>query len=203
MDGNKSTFSIVCCFQCKEFVLQKSLSADEVVFGESMDEILDKIWGKALSFIKREVIATGDDIQWNVNLIPERDQIGNFIVFQDRTARKCYTVDQVNSTLLSRLRNKHVNSMIHVYRRQVCNKSVHGKFVAKLLQPEQRDRANANNTQSLMIMVEELKQKHGDIFPANISVWQMWENSIHSARAHLQEEMTNKRPTPHLIHLFV
>lgn len=170
-----ATFSIVCFFQQKEFVGQKSLSGDEevVVSGESVAEILDGIWCKAVVLIKREVIIKGDDIEWNENPVTTRDDFGNFIILQDRVARKAYLVEQVNTTLLARLRNKHINVMIHVYGRQICNKSVHGKFTLKLLQPEQRDRANANNTQSLMAMVERLKQTHKGVFAANVSVWQM------------------------------
>lgn len=93
--------------------------------------------------------------------------------------------------------------MVHVYGRQICNKSVHGKFTLKLLQPEQRDRANADSTQSLMAMVELLKQTHKGVFAANVSVWQMWANAVQSASPHLQDEMVNSPPPPHLIHMFI
>lgn len=81
--------------------------------------------------------------------------------------------------------------MVHVYGRQLCNKTVHGQFVTKLLQPEQRDRANADNTQSLMAMVEVLKQKHSAVYAANVSIWQMWANSIQSSPSHMHEELIN------------
>lgn len=204
-EATSAKYSIICCFQLKEFVGQKSLSKDEseIVSAESVIEMLDSIWSRALKLIKREVIVSGEEFAWNELVVPERDEFAKFITFQDRTARKLYSVDQINSTLLSRLRNKYVNIMVHVYGRQLCNKSVHGQFVLKLLQPEQRDRANADNTQSLMALVEVLKQKHSAVFAANVSVWQMWANSIQSAPAHLQEEMTNKVPPAHLIHMFV
>lgn len=162
--------------------------------GESVTDILDEIWSKAVVMIKREVIIKGEDFEWSENSVPTRDEFGNFIILQDRVARKAY---------LARMRNKHINVMVHVYGRQICNKSVHGKFTSKLLQPEQRDRANANNTQSLMEMVERLKQTHKGVFAANVSVWQMWANAIHSAAPHLQDEMTNNDPQPHLIHMFI
>lgn len=171
--------------------------------GESVSEILDAIWEKGMSLIKREVIVNGEEFQWCENVVPRRDEMGKFITFQDRVARKCYLIEHINSTLLSRLRNKHLNVMVHVYGRQLCNKSIHAQFTSKLLQPEQRDRANADNTQSLMAMVEVLKQKHGAIFAANVSVWQMWANSIQSAGPHLQDEMINNVPPAHLIHMFV
>lgn len=200
----EATFSIVCFFQRKEFVGQKSLSDEEIVVnGESVADILDAIWDKTILLIKREVIVKDEDIEWSENVLPTRDDIGNFVILQDRVARKAYLVDQINTTLLARLRNKHVNIMVHVYGRQICNKSVHGKFTVKLLQPEQRDRANADNTHSLMALVEVLKQTHKGIFAAGVSIWQMWANAIQSAAPHLQEDMIQSAPPPHLIHMFI
>lgn len=172
---DESKYSIICCFQRKEFVGQKSLNSDEdeAMFGESITEVLDSVWVKASQGIKREVIVTGELFEWSENAVPAREEFGKFIHFQDPVARKTYLVDQINSTLLSRLRHKRVNVMVHVYGRQLCSKSVHGQFTTKLLQPEQRDRANADNTQSLMSLVEVLKGKHSAVFAANVSVWQM------------------------------
>lgn len=159
METSEAMYSIMCCFQRKEFVGQKSLNSDEdeVMFGDTITELLDSIWKRALPSIKREVIVSDESFQWSENAVPNSEEFGKFIHFQDPVARKTYTVDQLNSTLLSRLRNKRVNAMVHVYGRQLCNKTVHGQFVAKLLQPEQRDRANADNTQSLMAWVDILK----------------------------------------------
>lgn len=205
MEADEAMYSFMCCFQRKEFVGQKSLNNDDdvLIFGDSVIEVLDSIWNKALPFIKREVIVSGESFVWSDNAIPAREEFGKFIHFQDTIARKTFSVDQINSTILSRFRDKRVNAMVHVYGRQLCNKTVHAQFVTKILQPEQRDRANADNTHSLMAMVEVLKQKHSAVFSANISIWQMWANSIHSAPAHMQEEMMDNVPPVHLIHMFV
>ncbi|XP_037030976.1 uncharacterized protein LOC119070651 [Bradysia coprophila] len=201
----EATFSIVCFFQQKEFVGQKSLRSDieAVVSGECVSDIITEIWEKAAPLIKREVIVKGDEIEWSEDGVPTQADFANFIILQDRGGRKAYLFDQINTTILARLRNKHVNVMVHVYGRQICNKSVHGRFVSKLLQPEQRDRANANSTQSLMAMVELLKQTHKGVYAANVSIWQMWANAIQSAAPHLQDEMITRPPPPHLIHMFI
>lgn len=201
----EANFSIICFFQQKEFVGQKSLSKEDavVVTGENANDILDAIWKIAVLSIKREVIVNGDEIEWSENSVPIRENIDQFVILQDRIARKAYLVDQITTVLLARLRNKHVNVMVHVYGRQICNKNIHGKFVSKLLQPEQRDRANADSTQSLMAMVDVLKKTHAGVLAANVSIWQMWANSIQSAAPHLHEEMINRPPPPHLIHMFV
>lgn len=54
-----------------------------------------------------------------------------------------------------------------------------------------------------MAMVEVLKQTHKGVFAANVSVWQMWANAIHSAAPHLQDDMISRPPPPHLIHMFI
>lgn len=200
-----ATFSIVCYFQRKEFMGQKSLSTEEaiVVTGESVAEILSTIWTRSVPMIKREVVMDNEEFAWSENPTPTLDDIGNFIILQDRVARKAYTIDQLTSTLLTRLRHKHINVMVHVYGKQLCSKTVHGHFVSKLLQPEQRDRANADSTQSLMALVEILKQKHKGVFAANVSVWQMWANAIQAAPPHLQNGVMDGSPPTHLIHMFV
>lgn len=38
---------------------------------------------------------------------------------------------------------------------------------------------------------------------ANISIWQMWANSIQSAPPHSHEELLNSGPPPHLMHMFL
>lgn len=201
----RAKYSMAFYFQRKEFVGQKSLnqSEKESLTAETVDDILDMIWKRAKTFIKREVIVKDEQFEWSENAVPTFDDMSKFITFQDRSVHKCYNIDQVNSTMLSRLRDKPVNVMIHVYGRQLCNKSIHGQFVSRLLKPEQRDRANADSTQSLMALVEVLKQKHGAAFAANVSIWQMWANSIQSAPPHQQEELINSVPPGHLFHLFV
>lgn len=62
--------------------------------GESITDILDAIWNKAVSLIKREVIVKCEDIEWSENAVPTRDDIRNFISSQDRVARKAYLVDK-------------------------------------------------------------------------------------------------------------
>lgn len=80
---------------------------------------------------------------------------------------------------------------------------MHTKFSAKLLVPEKRDRANADNTVSLMEMVTKLKDVHSVRYSATHSTWIMWANYIQSAPANeSRERMMNECPPPHLILLF-
>lgn len=205
MNAENAKYSIRCSFHRKEFVGQKSLSQseDEPAFGESVGEILDWVWTKALPLMKREVIVIGEEIAWNVKVVPTRDDMGKFVIFRDPQPRKCYTVDQLNSTLLSRLRGKELIVMVHAYGIQLCNKTVHGQFVSRLLQPEERDRANANSTKSLMELVAELQLIHGDVYAAHISIWQRWANTIQASPPHLQDSIKLKPPPSELIHMFI
>lgn len=86
-------------------------------------------------------MVSNHDFQWCEKVTPTMDEIGNFVAIQDRVAGKVYTIDQITTTLLTRQRNKQINVLVHVYKRQLGIKIVHGQFDSKLLQPEQRDRA--------------------------------------------------------------
>lgn len=80
---------------------------------------------------------------------------------------------------------------------------MHGKFSAKLLLPEQRDRAGADSTVSLMELIAKLKGIHGQHYSANHSVSVMRANFIQSSPANeSRERLTNECPPMHLIHLF-
>lgn len=77
--------------------------------------------------------------------VPDRDEIGTFIIFQDKVAKKTYTVSQLTSDVLTILRDKHVNVMTHIYIKAVASKPIHSKVAAALLQPADRDRAGAHS----------------------------------------------------------
>ena len=53
LESETAAFSIICHFQPKEFVGQKSLNSnnEEIVSGGSVSEIPDSVWYKAVTFI--------------------------------------------------------------------------------------------------------------------------------------------------------
>lgn len=111
-------------------------------------------------------------------------------------------VSQIDSDSLRKMRNKHVNIMVHVYGRAISSKPVHQKMSSVLLQPANRDRAGAHSTVSQLEFVRKLKQVHGTYLTAHTSSWAMWANAIHSSPAHRQESMMTDLPPAHLVHLF-
>ncbi len=206
MDTENSTklFCIVAHFQLKEFVGQKAVNQEtqEEISGNTPEEVLDNIWLKVSPIIKREIVINDDNITWAENETPIQDEMGKFIVFQDKSAKKTYLVSQIDSDALRKMRNKHVNVMVHTYGRSVSSKSVHQKVTAMLLQPANRDRAGAHSTVSLLDLVRQLKERHGSYLSANTSSWTMWANAIHSGPIHKQESMIDDLPPAHIIHLF-
>lgn len=206
MEAENSTklFCIIAHFQQKEFVGQKAVNQEsqEQISGNTREEFLDNIWLKVSSIIKREIVVNGDTIAWAENESPTQDEMGKFIVFQDKSAKKTYLVSQIDSEALRKMRDKHVNVMIHIYGRSISSKGVHQKVTAMLLQPADRDRAGAHSIVSLLDFVRQLKNIHGSYLSANTSSWTMWANAIHSGPIHKQESMMNDLPPSHLIHLF-
>lgn len=63
---NKSKFYFIGRFLNREFVGQKALNeANETVFnGETVEEIMDRLWQSALPLIKREVTLNGEIFAW-------------------------------------------------------------------------------------------------------------------------------------------
>lgn len=53
----------------------------------------------------------GDNIAWAENETPDREDMGKYVVFQDKAAKKTYLVSQIDSDALRKMRNKHVNAM--------------------------------------------------------------------------------------------
>lgn len=201
----ESKFCYFGHFLNREFVGQKALNDDneKLIAGESVDQILDVLWSCSLQFIKREALVDGDDFTWAELETPTRPEIDKFLVLQDQGSKKNIPITQVNVDCLRKLRGKHVNVFVYSYGRKICNKAMHTKFSSKLLVPEKRDRANADNTVSLMEMVTKLKAIHSVHYSANHSSWIMWANYIQSAAANeSRERMMNECPPPHLILLF-
>lgn len=197
-------YRFVAHYQQKEFVGQKAISQDieEEVGGDSCKEVLDNIWVKVHAWIKREVVVDGDQFHFAENESPSREEIGTFVIFQDKSAKKNYSVSQLKTEVLQKMRDKHVNVMVHVYGKAIASKPIHTKMTAAILQPTDRDRAGAHSTVMLTELTEKLKEVHGSYLSGNISSWTMWANSIHAAPTHKQASMVNDLPPAHLVHLF-
>lgn len=197
-------FRFVAVFQRKEFVGQKSISEDveEEIGGDSCQAVLDVLWTKINQWIKREVIVDGDNFRFAEKETPDRDEISKFVIFHDKSAKKNYSVSQLTSDVLRKLRDKHVHVMVHVFGKAVSSKAIHQKMTASILQPVDRDRAGAHSTVMLSELSKKLKETHGSFLSGNMSSWTMWANAIHSAPANRHEAMVNELPPAHLIHLF-
>lgn len=204
IDYTGSLFRFVGIFQQKEFVGQKAVSQDveAEIGGDSCKAVLDEIWAKVSSWIKREVIVEGESFRFAEKEVPDRDEIAKFIIFHDKAAKKNYSVGQLTSDVMRKLRDKHVHVMVHIYGKAVSSKSIHQKMTAAILQPVDRDRAGAHSTVMLMELARKLKDVHGSYLAGNISSWTMWANSIHAAPASRHESMIGELPPAHLVHLF-
>lgn len=170
---NQSKFCFIGHFLNREFVGQKALNEDneKTIGGESLEEIIDALWLLSLQFIKREVMMDGENFIWAENEKPIQAEIDKFVMLQDQGSKKTTTMTQVTVDWLRKIRGKHVNVFVYTYGKRVFNKTLHTKFSAQLLAPAQRDRANADNTVSLMELVGQLKEIHNVHYSAHHSSW--------------------------------
>lgn len=197
-------YRIIAHYQQKEFVGQKPIGqeVEEEVGGDTVAEVLNAIWAKVVPWIKREVLVNGDSCSFAENENPGREEMGTFVILQDKAAKKNYSISQLTSDVLRKMRDKHISVMVHVYGKSVASKQIHTKVVAAILQPVDRDRAGAHSTVLLIELTKKLKEIHGRHLSGNTASWTMWANSIHAAPAHKQESMVSEIPPPHLVHLF-
>lgn len=114
VDNSECLFVFVAHYQQKEFIGRKAVSQEieEEVAGDSTAEVLDNIWEKQ----KREILVDGDNFTWAEAESPDRSEIGNFIILQDNAAKKNYVISQLNTDVLRKMRQKHVNVMVKQYR---------------------------------------------------------------------------------------
>lgn len=202
---NPEKFYFIGHFLNREFVGQKALNEDnqKKIAGETLEEFINELWMSAASFIKREVLVNGDNFVWAEAEKPTPAEIDKFIALQDQGTKKVIPMAQVNADCLRKLREKHVNVFVYSYGKAICNKTMHTQFLAKLILPEKRDRANADNTVSVMNLVAELKKVHGSHYLAHDGCWLMWANHVQTLPADASRDRLKKlSPPQHLAKLF-
>lgn len=102
----------------RKILLGKSRWARRWRRDHSCDEVIGAVWTKVSTLIKREVLIDGERFYFADNETPGWDEIGNFVILQDKTAKKNYSISQLNSDVFRKLRDKHVNVMTHMYGNQ-------------------------------------------------------------------------------------
>lgn len=203
VDNVGALFRFMAHYQQKEFVGQKAIGQDieEEVAGESCTDVLNAIWSKVQSWIRREILVNGDQFTFADNETPARAEIGNFVILYDKSSKKNYSVSQLNTDVLRKMRDKHISVMVHIYGKGVASKAIHQKVSAVLLQPANRDRAGADSTVSVVNLMKQLQDRHGYL-SGHQSCWYQWANSIHSAPSDQQKTLVNQLPPPHLVQMF-
>jgi hypothetical protein len=175
---------------------------ESIIEGDIVQEISDKIWDISEQYISKEVEINGEDIQWSINEHPARNEIDKFVLLQDKKMRRNYCPSKLTLEILRHFRDKEINVLIHTYSRSISAKGVWNKVKKNLIDPENRDRAGASNTQSLKQLADNLMEIHGHHLAGLEISWMIWANAIQSSSAHLQCDMTRELPPSHIIHLF-
>lgn len=62
--------------------------------------------------------------------------------------------------MLRKMREKHVNVMVHVYGKAISSKPIHQKTTAVIFQPADRVRAGAHSAVMLTELTQKLKEAH-------------------------------------------
>ncbi|XP_039452631.1 uncharacterized protein LOC120431591 [Culex pipiens pallens] len=191
----------------RRFVGESSGSqvANQFITGDTVKDIVLKLWDVAKPFVHREVVIKEEDgvqkAAWAENE-PRFEDNSKFLVLQDSSQKRRVKVDKLDSRTLINWRDREIRVHIHVYSSSVSCKSLWEVVEKQLISPQLPDRAGAPSNQSLTALAEELREKHGHSFNAHTSAWKLWANHIQALPAHEKERQMESLPPNDLLKFF-
>ncbi|XP_062554275.1 uncharacterized protein LOC134219547 [Armigeres subalbatus] len=205
--GKQNNLSLCGTFFKRKFVGETSGTkfASEIIYGDTVADILHGVWQIVRPVIKQEVIFEEDNgIQvpcW-MNTEPTFGDLGKFVYLQNHVNRRRVNVDKVDSKLLISWRSKEIRVHVHMYSTAVSCKQLWELVDKKLIRFQSSDRAGAPTNQSLTALAKQLQDIHGAHFSGHASSWKIWANYIHSVPAHERERRMNELPPYSIINFF-
>lgn len=205
--GKQTNLSLYATFFKRKFVGETSGAkfASEIIYGNSVDEILQGIWSIVKPVIKQEVTFEDDNglqVPCWANDEPTLGDLGKFVYLQNHANRRRVNVDKVDSKLLISWRSKEIRVHVHVYSTAVSCKQLWELVDRQLIRFQNSDRAGAPNNQSLTALANQLRDIHGAHFSGHASSWKIWANYLHSVPAHERERRMNDLPPHSIIKFF-
>ncbi|KAJ6639768.1 hypothetical protein Bhyg_12515, partial [Pseudolycoriella hygida] len=140
-------------YQQKEFVGQKAMIHD----------VEEEVSTKS----RKEDLVEDDEFAFAENETPRREEIGSFL----------------NTDVLRKIRDRHVNVMVHIFCKAISLKPMHQKMEASILQPADRDRAGTQSSADLMELTQKIKGFDGSCLSKYVVVFCYGLTPLYSAYA--------------------
>ncbi|XP_065076822.1 uncharacterized protein LOC135700282 [Ochlerotatus camptorhynchus] len=207
----KHNLSLCGSFFKRRFVGETSgsLIASKILYGDTVEEILQSVWTIVKPIICREVIFiedNGSQVPTWADSEPSYEDLQKFVYMQNKNRRhsnrRRINIDQIDSKLLISWNTKDIRVHVHIYSTAVSCKQLWDLVNKQLVQFQDTDRAGAPNNQSLSVLANELRELHGRQFTGHASAWKLWANYIHTAPAHERERRMAELPPYSIIKFF-
>lgn len=204
--SRKTNLSFCGSFFKRRFVGETSgsLIASQILYGDTVQEILQGVWTIVKPFICREVLFiedNGNQVPIWADGEPSYEDLQKFVYMQNKNRRRI-NIEQIDSKLLISWREKEIRVHVHIYSTAVSCKQLWDLVNKQLVRFQDTDRAGAPNNQSLSMLANELRELHGGQFTGHASSWKLWANYIHTAPAHERERRMNELPPHSIIKFF-
>lgn len=169
---------------------------------DNNEEFCNKVWEIAKDNIIREVIVDGDHVAWSNNKEPKIEDLDKFVILSDRTSKRNIRPRNVTHEVLRNLKNHQLRLFIYTYSVSITSQHIYNILKRSLIDQEVKNRESVCNIQSMVNLIQILKDEHNFHLEGPEIAWTSWANSIQSAPILHQEQMIKDLPPSHLIHLF-
>ncbi|KAI9325260.1 hypothetical protein DFJ73DRAFT_870133, partial [Zopfochytrium polystomum] len=140
---------------------------------------------------------------WARDLVPTKEHLGRFILFNNVTARKKQlSLSEITVAVLHNWKDLSIVTFVHVHSNAVSNASLWSLMERTLLTPTVKDRSGAANNAAVLAYKTQLKRIHGSHYTAHDIDWYLWANYIAMQHAGDRDRVLNEAPPSHLIHLY-
>lgn len=176
----------------------KVIVKDYHVFGDSPDDVREKIWQAVKSHIRREVNVYDDRnmkrVKWANDEDYDRKDMDKFILFKDLQRKRTYRVSESleKSDVMVKWRGKLIDVYLHIYSLAVANQKLHD-LVKRLEAPEDPDRSGACSNKSFQGLINELKKMHPEV-TADSFVWTTWAEHVEASPSYKRDDVKQNPP---------
>jgi hypothetical protein len=208
MPESETLFVIKLSLFARTFIGNRSggNAANVTIRCNTLAEFLSMTFHQALPHLKREIVLTEDNgnqvAVWSDKERPDEEDLSKFVFFYDTVQRRQKLVSELNTNILQSWKDRNINCFMHVYSDSLSSNALYQVAKKTLLQPVQRDRAQAATTELWNNLKQQLKEKHGHHLSAQDINWRQWANFILQSEPHLHSQLIEVGPPPCLIHLF-
>ncbi|XP_021695243.1 uncharacterized protein LOC110675161 [Aedes aegypti] len=152
------------------------------VEGDSVHDVLERIWNAANPQIQRQVVFEDEVPKWSEKQHPEPDDIDLFITLYDETKKKTYAPSVVTPRVLATWREKTIKIYAYAYSVKVETAAQYQLVLRQLIAPSSQDRAGANSMRDDAALAQTLRDTHQHLeaFDKESVQWQSEDQQKHS-----------------------